>query len=146
MDRYQRFLRKMAIKPLLPALIALIFVELIGGLFFHLDPMTIFVWFAAAFIAYYSVLIVLSVVGALVYAFCMLGTPAIICLIIALAVLVGSTYVFITKTDAVEDVMQMLEDANVPDEYLNFLKKAETTDEVPETNNENLEETEQSQE
>ena len=119
MCRYQKFLREMAIKPLLPALVTLLFAELIGGFLFNLDPVTIFVWFAVSFIAYYTTLVILAVIGALVY----LGTPALICLVLAVAVLIGGTYLLMTKTNAAIDLMQILEDLNVPDQYLAFLQK-----------------------
>ena len=123
MDKYQKFLRKMALIPLLPALLILLFAELIGALLFNLDPVTIFVWFSAAFISYYGALAILSILGALVGVLIYLGTPAVVCLILAIAVLLGGTYLVMTKTNPVVDIMQILEDANIPDKYLSFLQK-----------------------
>ena len=113
----------MALIPLLPSLVVLLFAELIGGLLFNLDPVTVFVWFSAAFIAYYGTLAILSVLGAFIGVLVYLGTPAIVCLILAIAVLLGGTYLVMTKTNPITDVMQILEDANIPDQYLTFLQK-----------------------
>lgn len=111
-------LKKFALKSLIPSCITLLVAELIGGLFFNLDPVTIFTWFAVAFVVYFSALIIIALVCFFIW-----YAPSAIALVLVIVAILGGTLLFITKTNPAVDVVKLLEDADLTDSLLGFLKK-----------------------
>lgn len=123
-------LKKFAIASLILGCIALVVTSIIGSLFFNLDPITVFTWFAVAFVVYFVVLFVIAVLCFIAWYF----SPTILVLILAIALILGTCFVFL-KANPVVDLDKIMEENKISESFLKFLNKndeAEATDDTPE--------------
>ena len=110
-------LKKFAIGTLILGCLALVVTSIIGSLFFNLDPINVFTWFAVAFIVYFVVLFVIAILCFIAWYF----SPTILVLILAIALILGTCFVFVKMTPTL-DIGKLLEDNKITS-LLGFLEK-----------------------